>query len=52
MAPISRVEGTSLGLSPVQLPTKAPGPQTTRLRQRLLYDIDGAWEPLYELRGR
>ena len=40
-----------MGLTSVQLPTAAPGPLTTRLRQRLLYDVDRAWVPMEELWG-
>lgn len=49
LVPIGRVEGTSVGLSGMDLPT-APGPLTNLLRARLLYDMDEGWEPFEALR--
>ena len=51
LVPIKRVEGTSVGLSGVDLPM-APGPMTNLLRARLLFDIEEGWEGMEELRMR
>lgn len=49
LVPIGRVEGTSVGLSGVDLPM-APGPMTNLLRARLLFDMNEGWEGMEELR--
>jgi len=49
LVPIRRVEGTSVGLSGVDLPA-APGPVTNLLRARLLFDMEEGWEGMEELR--
>lgn len=51
LVPIKRVEGTSVGLSGVDLPA-APGPVTNLLRARLLFDMEEGWERMEELRKR
>jgi len=51
IVPIRRVEGTSVGLSRVDLPA-APGPVTNLLRARLLFDMEEGWEGMEELRKR
>ncbi|EWM25727.1 d-aminoacid aminotransferase-like plp-dependent enzyme-like protein [Nannochloropsis gaditana] len=51
LVPIGRVEGTSVGLPPVDL-AAAPGPITNLVRARLLYDMEDGWENLRSLASR